>query len=246
MEKVGRNHSDRIASVKKRNGIIKNTYNPPGMTINGFLTAAEDGDLKAQHQLALIYILGEAVPRNLVEAEKWLRKASEAGHLPSKRELGILIASGSIEGKHESEAYDLLRGPIDRLDPRSVYYLALMYENGKGVEKDIVNSMRLYGIAASLGYPGAEEDYSRVVGAYTEERHALLRSRPLLDLEVSESGIEAACCKDMLDLIITGDIFFIDSYKGPAIGAMDEDGRDVMLKACPFCDTPVRTVEKES
>ena len=106
--------------------------------------------------------------------------------------------------------------------------------------------MRLYGIAASLGYPGAEEDYSRVVGAYTEERHALLRSRPLLDLEVSESGIEAACCKDMLDLIITGDIFFIDSYKGPAIGAMDEDGRDVMLKACPFCDTPVRTVEKES
>ena len=80
------------------------------MNIDGFLTAANDGDLKAQHQLALIYIQGDAVPQNFAEAEKWLRKASEAGHLPSKRELGILIASGSVEGKHESEAYNLLIG----------------------------------------------------------------------------------------------------------------------------------------
>lgn len=232
--------------MKKRNGIIKNPYNPVNMNIDGFLTAANDGDLKAQHQLALIYIQGDAVPQNFAEAEKWLRKASEAGHLPSKRELGILIASGSVEGKHESEAYNLLIGPIDRLDPRSVYYLAFMYENGKGVGKDVVNAIRLYGIAASLGYPGAEEDYSRVDKMYTEERHAILRSMPLLNLEVSECGIEAACCKKMLDVIIGGDIFFIDSYKGPAIGATDEDGRDVALKACPFCEAPVRVVEKRN
>lgn len=232
--------------MKKRNGIINNTDNPVLMEIEGLLTAAEDGDISAQHRLAMVYIMGEVAPQNFDEAEKWLRKASEAGHLPSKRELGILIASGSVEGRHESEAYELLIGPLDRLDPRSVYYLALMYENGKGVEKDIVNSIRLYGVAASLGYPGAEEDYTRVKEAYTEERHAILRSMPLLNLEVSECGFEAACCKKMLDVIIAGDIFFIDSYKGPAVGAMDEDGRDVALKACPFCNAPVRVVEKRN
>lgn len=231
--------------MKKRNEIIKNADHPVDMEINGFLAAAEDGDLKAQHQLALIYIQGEAVPQNFAEAEKWLRKASEADHLPSKRELGILIASGSVKGKYETEAYDLLIGPLDRLDPRSVYYLALMYENGKGVEKDILNSIRLYGIAASLGYPGAEEDYARVEKAYTEERHAILRSMPLLNLEISEDGIEAACCKKMFDVIVTGDIFFIDSYKGPALGGMDEDGRDIVLNACPFCSAPVRVIEKK-
>ena len=217
---------------------------PNIMAIDGVLSLAESGDTEAQHQLAMIYILGEEIPQDFKEAEKWLRKASEANHLPSKRELGILIASGSVEGKYGDEAYDLLRGPVDRLDPRSLYYLALMYENGSCVEKDLVNAIRLYGIAASLGYPGAEEDHARVDKIYTEERHAVLRSMPLLNLEVSETGIEAACCKDMLDLIISGDIFFIDSYKGPAIGAMDEEGRDVMLKACPFCGKPVKVVEK--
>ena len=68
MEEVDRIFHKRPDSLKKRNEIIKNADHPVDMEINGFLAAAEDGDLKAQHQLALIYIQGEAVPQNFAEA----------------------------------------------------------------------------------------------------------------------------------------------------------------------------------
>ena len=205
------------------------------MAIDGSLSSAEDGSPEAQYRLAMLYIEGEEVPQDYALAEKWLRTAAENDYLPAKRELGILIASGAVEGKTDTEAYDLLRGPVDRMDPRSLYYLALMYETGKCVEKDLVSAIRLFAFAASFGYPGADEDHDRVQKFYNEERAALLRSRPLLDLKVSENGIEAACCKDMLDFVLDGDIYFIDTYKGPAICALDEKGEEVVLEKCPFC-----------
>lgn len=216
------------------------------MAIDNILESAEKGSLESQYRLAMIYIEGEEVPQDFAEAEKWLRKASGEGHLPSKRELGILIASGSVEGRTDTEAYDLLRGPVDRMDPRSIYYLALMYETGKGIEKSIVDAIRLYGTAANLGYPGAHQDYARLNEIYKEDRRAILRSMPLLNLRISEEGIEAVCCKDMLDFVINDDIYFMDTYKGPAIAAKNEKGEDVILEECPFCATKVTIVPKKS
>lgn len=228
------------------NDVIKVTADSSSMAIDSILKSAEEGNLESQYQLAMIYILGEEVPQNFAEAEKWLRTASGKGHLPSKRELGILIASGSVKSGAETEAYDLLRSPVDRMDPRSIYYLAFMYETGRGVERSIVDAIRLYGTAANLGYPGAYEDYTRLNEIYTEERRATLRSMPLLNLQISEEGIEAACCKDMLDFVLNEDIYFMDTYKGPAIAARNEKGEDVVLEKCPFCNTEVIIVHKKS
>ena len=214
------------------------------MAIDGILSSAEDGSPEAQYQLAMLYIGGEEVPQDYSEAEKWLRKAIDNKYLPAKRELGILIASGAVKGKTETEAYDLLRSPVDIMDPRSVYYLAFMYENGNCVDRDLVNSIRLYGMAANLGYPGAHEDHDRVNELYVKERRAVLNSRPLLNLEVSDNGIEGACCKDMLDFIERDDIFFVDSYRGPAIAALNDKGEEVILDKCPFCGTESKIVPK--
>ncbi|MDN5357113.1 MAG: tetratricopeptide repeat protein [Candidatus Methanomethylophilaceae archaeon] len=214
------------------------------MAIDGLLSSAEDGSPEAQYQLAMLYIEGEEVPQDYSLAEKWLRRAAGKNYLPANRELGILIASGSVKGRTETEAYDLLRGPVDRMDPRSLYYLALMYETGNCITRDLVSAIRLYAFAASFGYPGAEEDHDRVQKIYDGERAALLRSRPLLDLQVSENGIEAVCCKDMLDFVLIGDIYFIDTYKGPAICALDEKGQEIVLKECPFCGKRCEQVPK--
>jgi TPR repeat protein len=216
------------------------------MAIDGLLSSAEDGGPEAQYRLAMLYIEGEEVPQDYAQAEKWLRMAAENDYLPAKRELGILIASGAVEGRSDTEAYDLLRGPVDRMDPRSLYYLALMYETGKCVEKDLVSAIRLFAFAANFGYPGAEEDHDRVQKVYNEERAALLGSRPLLNLQVSENGIEAVCCKDMLDFVLNGDIYFIDTYKGPAICALNEKGEEVILEKCPFCSKKCEQVAKFS
>lgn len=214
------------------------------MAIDGLLSSAEDGSPEARYQLAMLYILGEEVPQDHKLAEKWLRKAIESNYLPAKRELGILIASGSVKGRTESEAYDLLREPVDKMDPRSLYYLALMYETGNCVERDLVSAIRLYAFATNFGYPGADADHDRVQTIYNEERSALLKARPLLKLQVSEDGIEGVCCKDMLDFVLNGDIYFIDTYKGPAICAMDEKGQEVALEKCPFCGRVCEQVPK--
>ncbi len=216
------------------------------MAIDGLLSSAEDGSPDAQYRLAMLYIEGEEVPQDYSLAEKWLRRAAEKDHLPAKRELGILMASGAVKGGYDTEAYDMLRGPVDRMDPRSLYYLALMYETGKSVERDLVSAIRLFAFAANFGYPGAEEDHDRVQKIYNEERATLLRSRPLLDLKVSEGGIEAVCCKDMLDFVLDGDIYFIDTYKGPAICALDENGEEVVLEKCPFCGKECEQTAKSS
>ena len=214
------------------------------MAIDGIIKSAENGNPEDQYQLAMLYTRGEEVPPNYFEAEKWLRKAIENKHLPAERELGILIASGSIKGRTETEAYDLLRSLTNRMDPRAVYYLAFLYENGNCVNRDMVSAIRLYGMAANLGYPGAHEDHDRVNELYIKERRAVLRSRPLLNLEVSDNGIEGACCKDMLDFIQKDDIFFVDSYKGPAIAALNENGEEVILDKCPFCNTELKIIPK--
>ncbi len=215
------------------------------MAIDGIISSAEDGSPEAQYQLAMLYIRGEEAPQNYSEAERWLRKAIDSEYLPAKRELGVLIASGAVKGRTEVEAYDLLRSPMDRMDPRAIYYLALLYENGGCVDRDLLSSIRLYGMAANLGYPGAHEDYDRVNKLYIEERRAILNSRPLLNLEISENGIEGACCKDMLDFIQKDDIFFVDSYKGPSIAALNENGEEVILERCPFCNTECKVIPKK-
>ncbi|HKM13622.1 MAG TPA: tetratricopeptide repeat protein [Candidatus Methanomethylophilaceae archaeon] len=214
------------------------------MAIDGIITSAEEGNPEAQYQLAMFYIGGEEIPQDFSKAEKWLRKAIDNDYIPAKRELGILIASGSVKGKTEIEAYDLLRSLTTRMDPRAVYYLAFLYENGSGMNRDLISSIRLYGMAANLGYPGAHEDYDRVNELYTKERREILNSRPLLNLEVSDNGIEGACCKDMLDFIMKDDIFFVDSYKGPSIAALNENGEEILLDKCPFCDTECKVIEK--
>ncbi len=214
------------------------------MAIDGIISSAEEGNPEAQYQLAMFYIEGKEIPQDFLEAEKWLRKAIDNKNLPAKRELGILIASGSIKEKTENEAYELLQSLTTRMDPRAVYYLAFLYENGSGINRDLVSSIRLYGMAANLGYPGANEDYDRVNELYIKERRAVLNSRPLLNLEVSNNGIEGACCKDMLDFMMNDNIFFVDSYKGPSIAALNENGEEIILNKCPFCDTECKVIEK--
>jgi localization factor PodJL len=57
--------------------------------------AAENGDVKAMHNLAVYEFRGEGGPQDLVSAARWFRKAADAGVVESQYNLGLLYQSGS-------------------------------------------------------------------------------------------------------------------------------------------------------
>ena len=66
---------------------------------------AEQGDAKAQSDLALMYHSGEGVPKNYKEAAKWYRKAAKQGHVKAQWNLGQMYRKGEGVPQDYVEAY---------------------------------------------------------------------------------------------------------------------------------------------
>lgn len=55
---------------------------------------AEAGDAVAQYNLGVMYLKGDGVPKDAVQAVSWSRKAAEQGHAGAKYNLGVMYAKG--------------------------------------------------------------------------------------------------------------------------------------------------------
>jgi hypothetical protein len=216
------------------------------MDPDNLIGMAESGDAESQYKLGLNYIYGTDVPKDASKAAEWFRKSSDQGFIPARRELGILLASGEGVEPDMETAIQYLSQAADELDPSALYHLGLMYEVGIGVEKDLQKAVRMLAYAAEMGYPGADTDAERIDKILYEERKKKLRARPLLNLQISDVDVEAACCKQMLDKLLDEEIVFIDSYKGPALLGEDKDGMDAVLDCCPFCGAKVQIIPRDT
>ena len=58
------------------------------------ISAAEQGDARAQFNLGLMYDNGHGVPENDAEAVRWYRAAAEQGNAPAQFNLGFMYANG--------------------------------------------------------------------------------------------------------------------------------------------------------
>jgi TPR repeat protein len=61
---------------------------------SGFLAAAEQGIVEAQHNLAVMFAKGDGVQRDYVQAANWARRAAEAGHPPAQEDFAYLLEQG--------------------------------------------------------------------------------------------------------------------------------------------------------
>ena len=204
----------------------KNEFDDPDDMFNEsvILLGGEDGDI------------GKAI--------ELLQKAGSLGHIPSKRLMGILYLDGKGVEKDLAKAYEMLSEAMVALDPVAIYVLGKMYEGGLGVEQDDREALYMFAFSAEMGFPGAEEDAERVSARIRERRSRKLRSRPVLNLEISDVEVEAACCKPMLDAAMNGDIRVIETYKGPELVKDDERGDEVICTECPFCGKKIRRVSQ--
>lgn len=66
------------------------------ISVAQIIEKAEQGDIYAQYDLALMYADGKRLPQNNEQASSWLLKAANRGHLRAQQYLASLYESGKL------------------------------------------------------------------------------------------------------------------------------------------------------
>lgn len=125
--------------------------------------AAQQGHVKAQYQCGERYRRGSGTEKDVGKAVDWLQKAAEQGHEKASgacEELrGEAYQAGSRiylmkEEKEYETALSLLEAAARLGEAGAQYYLAAMYEEGLGTEKDLKKA--IYWCEKAAGQGGLE------------------------------------------------------------------------------------------
>lgn len=114
---------------------------------------AEQEDLNAQYNLALMYLHGKGVEKSLKEALHWLSKAAERGSSDAQLLLGLLYA----ETQKATLAFRWLSAAAHQDCATAEFYLGMMYRDGKGTEKDLRLAKAWLQKAADQEHPEAKQ-----------------------------------------------------------------------------------------
>jgi hypothetical protein len=119
---------------------------------------AEQGDAKAQHDLAGMYYYGKGVPQNYAEAVTWYRKAAEQGNREAEYGLGLMYREGKGVPQDPAEAINWCRRAAEQGYARAQYALGNVYRDGWQVPQDYDAAASWYRKAAEQGYADAQYD----------------------------------------------------------------------------------------
>jgi len=113
---------------------------------------AEKGDSDAEFDLGQAYRLGRGVSVDLAQAQLWLEKAANAGHLDAQTTLGLLL----FDSGNRSGAIRWLKKAAERGEPRAMLVYGTALFNGDGVPKDPVSAYAYVSRAAAQGLQPAK------------------------------------------------------------------------------------------
>ena len=119
---------------------------------SGFRTLAEAGNTDAQFNLALMYMRGEGVPKDAVEAVHWYRRAAAQGNPNAQLNLGACYVHSTGVREDLAEAARWYHCAAEQGDADSQYNLAMLYVGGRGVPYDVVEAYAWADVAAAQGY----------------------------------------------------------------------------------------------
>ena len=118
---------------------------------------AELGDSRAAEGIGRIYRDGKGVNKNIDNAIKYMRVASEGGIQQARNALVSMLLN---RGKDDDlkEALGIASDFLKYENPGLAVHLSRMYRDGKGVEKSINYAIKYMAIATSLGHLVAKKE----------------------------------------------------------------------------------------
>jgi uncharacterized protein len=113
---------------------------------------AEKGDADAAFNLGQAYRLGRGVTIDLAQAQAWLGKAANAGHLDAQTTLGLLL----FDSGNREAAMGWLKKAAERGEPRAMLVYGTALFNGDGAPRDPLMAYAYVSRAAAQGLEPAK------------------------------------------------------------------------------------------
>jgi len=121
--------------------------------------SAKNGFGYAMYNLGVAYQRGYGTDIDLDLAKSWYKRALE--HNISKA--GFNLGSIYFRDDNFKEAFKFFKKAAELGDERAMFYLAWMYENGAGVERDFQKAKYFYKLSAIKGNKKATKKYIKIL-----------------------------------------------------------------------------------
>jgi TPR repeat protein len=115
---------------------------------NKFKLAANNANVDAQITIAFMYLNGDGIEKDAVQAIEWFKLAAKTNNQVAEYALGYIYFSGGTVAINYEEAFKWFKLAADRGMASSQFALAEMYRNGKGVPQDFDEAIRYYKMAS--------------------------------------------------------------------------------------------------
>ena len=116
-----------------------------------FRASAEAGNADGAYSLAILYREGQGVPRDMTQAALWMKRAADEHIAAAEVEYGIMLFNGEGQAKDEAAAARYFLRAATRNNPVAMNRMARLYAAGRGVPKNIIESMKWHILARTVG-----------------------------------------------------------------------------------------------
>jgi len=120
------------------------------------LKKAEQGDIDAQFNLALMYANGQGVSQNDKQTVYWYSKAAEQGYARAQHNLGVRYTNGQGVPQDYKQAVYWYSKAAEQGVAVAQNNLGVMYLNGQGAPQDYKQAVYWFAKAAEQGYARAQ------------------------------------------------------------------------------------------
>ena len=121
---------------------------------------AYGGDVAAQHELGLRYLLGEGVAADTLKGAFWIKRAAEQNSADAEYNLGILEFNGMGLPWNPFDAYKLFKGAATQGMAEAQYILSMFLTENLVVPRNWEDAYQWLKKASDAGYAPAKEAVS--------------------------------------------------------------------------------------
>ena len=133
--------------------------------IGKFTALADAGDPRGENGLAVLYLRGDGLERNVERAVELFRSAATKGLRAAEKNLGELYAEGAGVPRDDALAAHWFGLAAAQGDSGAQVRLGVMYAQGRGISKDHARAMALFRQSAEQGNAEAQANIGHLYRA---------------------------------------------------------------------------------